>query len=117
MPYHQGMPDTHRRSHPRSIELARSLRQALRLVVQVRDRQDRALPPRLREVAAARALVESAKDLEFETVLAARGLDRQGERALGVRPEDVHSWAAIGAALGITAQSAHERWAKRIAER
>ncbi len=79
------------------------------------------LPRELQEVVAARTLVELAKELETETVRVARGQrDSLGRLPVltatgAVRGPRRHSWAAIGAALGITAQSAHERWAKRIA--
>lgn len=96
----------------------------LQYLMQTREREDRELPTELREVAAAHALVEMAKDLEFRTVLAARGLGwQQGHltptTVTGVRRDEPGScsWAAIGAAIGITAQSAHERWATKITER
>lgn len=78
------------------------------------------LPRDLQEVVAARKLVELAKELEAETVRVARGQrDSEGRLPVrtvtgAVRSPRRHSWAAIGAALGITPQSAHERWAKRI---
>lgn len=96
------------------------LTQALRLVVAAQRSGDAQLPRELREVVAAGDLVEMAKELERETVRVARGIGRrEGQRAVitatgAVRSSNRYSWAAIGAAVGVTAQSAHERWARRI---
>jgi len=106
-------------THPRVQDAQRNLIRALAELAKCSDlRPD--LPRELREVAAASALVAMAKALELRTVQAARGVtDREGQRAVftatGVaRGSGRHAWSAIGAAVGITAQSAHERWAERI---
>lgn len=73
--------------------------------------------PELREVTVARRLVELARDLELETVRDARRVQSRWRPAaghqtiLGTPLNRIHSWRAIGEATGMTAQSAHERWA------
>lgn len=109
------------RRHAR--EAREALLKALEHLMRLPEHQRPDLPRTLREVAAAGALVEMAKELERDTVRVARG---SGARAFeqvprtvtgGIRGPDRYSWAAIGAAVGITAQSAHERWARRISDR
>lgn len=101
-----------------SPQLQGRLREALRLVLE-------AMPPtidapELREVAAARRLLEIARDLELETVRDARRVQSRWRPAvrhqtfLGTPLNRTHSWRAIGLATGMTAQSAHERWAHRL---
>lgn len=106
-------------AHPRVSDARLVLTRALAELIKCSDlRPD--LPRELREVVAAGALVEMTKELELKAVRAARGVsDREGQRAVFtatgvVRGPGRHSWSTIGAAVGITAQSAHERWAKRV---
>jgi len=117
------MPDTkYPKYHPGTMDAHLALTQALRHLMRARA-QDARLPRELREVAAAGALVEMAKELERETVRVARGIGRQeGLQVVftatgATRGPARFSWAAIGAAVGITAQSAHERWARRVTAR
>jgi len=73
-------------------------------------------PVELRELAAALAAVELAKELERRAVAAARSTN--GPSALGWPRSSPgrRTWAEIGSATGMTRQSAHERWARRLDE-
>lgn len=49
------------------------------------------------------AMLQLAKDMDDAITLAVAGLIKQG-----------YSWAEIASRVGITRQTAHERWAKRV---
>lgn len=117
--YYQEMPDVWMAS-PRQMDARRNLTQSLRNLL---DAQSGALarqPRELREIAAAAALVEMAKDLQRDTIRVARDLGpREGQRAAMTATGSIasgtrYSWAAIGGVLGVTPQTAHERWAEQV---
>lgn len=101
-----------------SPQLQHRLRDALRLLVETLP--STSAPQELKEIAAARRLVELARELETETVRDARRVPskwRDGaahQTFVGTPLTRIHSWRAIGRAAGMTGQSAHERWAGRL---
>ncbi|MGY5036755.1 hypothetical protein ACWC9U_39630 [Streptomyces sp. 900116325] len=87
---------------------------AMRMAHQVLDLEGGSAPPEVEETCHAEWLEHIRQDYGIEAVRQAAAASRAAERSLeeavkGARAGG-HSWTEIGEAIGISRQSAHERW-------
>ncbi len=78
------------------------------------DLEGGSVPPEVEETCHAEWLGSIRQEHRIEAVRQAAAASRTAERSLSEAVKSVrargHSWAEIGEAVGISRQSAHERW-------